>query len=107
MGLVSVEALELGCILIFALLCHVTSKVGLLLGLRNIEAGVTARFCTHPPTRPPNHPRPHRYLLHISLGGINILIESLSGLGCLFSLPAVPFKLALTLPGTEPEGGSR
>lgn len=50
MGLVSVEALQLGCVLIFAFFCHVTSQVGLLLGLRNREAGVAVRFGL-PPSR--------------------------------------------------------
>lgn len=35
MGLVSVEALQLGCVFVFALLRHVVPKVGLLLGLRS------------------------------------------------------------------------
>lgn len=50
MGLVSVEALQLGRVLIFAFFCHVTSQVGLLLGLRNWEAGVSVRFGL-PPNR--------------------------------------------------------
>lgn len=55
-SLVSVEALELGRILIFAFFCHVTPKVGLLLGLRNMKAGVTARFGPCPPP-PPSLPQ--------------------------------------------------
>lgn len=68
MSLVSVEALELGRILIFAFFCHVTPKVGLLLGL-----------------------------FHISLGGVDILVQPLSCLGCLLCLPAVPLKFTLTI----------
>ena len=36
-------------------------------------------------------------LLHISLGGVDILVKPLSGLGCLLSLPAVPFKFTFTI----------
>lgn len=52
MGLVSVETLQLGCILIFAFFCHMTPNVGLLLGLRNTGVGVTGRFWPRPALTP-------------------------------------------------------
>lgn len=68
MSLVPVEALQLGRVLILALFRHVVPKVGLLLGL-----------------------------LHIRLGGINVLVQPLCSVSRFLSLAAVSFKLSLTI----------
>lgn len=67
-------------------------------GLRNIEVGEGhSPVLALPNPDPQACLRPYRHLLHISLGGVDILVKPLSGLGCLLSLPAVPFKFTFTL----------
>lgn len=58
--------------------------------------GVTGRFGPHP-TRTPKPVPAHRHLLHVRLGGVDILVQALCSLGCLLGFPAVPLKFTLTL----------
>lgn len=70
-GLVSVETLQLGCVLIFAFFCHMTPEMGLLLGLRNVKVGVSHLSGSDPtPPQPlslpqtPQAPSPHQPWWH-------------------------------------------
>lgn len=56
------------------------------------------------------HPTPvaptslsHTHLLHICLGGINILIQPFGGVSSFLGLPAVSLKLPLTLQKRQKE----